>query len=260
VDDPGKNNREDPLILHCFADYGTESEILSGFGEVIRLSLDPVDTNESIPIKADAHIDREGKYWDVPFNDDITFDLGLFHPVCSRWAATTSISGDPDDHENMIPSARSIAERYCDHHIIENVPKAPLEDPTILNGRMLGLSIEYERAFETSFDVPQPPRERMLLTGSGPSQKAETSSFFFSERSKEWWAAAKNYRPGSYPKQHLAKNTIPAPYIFYLLRAWLMVYEEEQGISEGRVDYSEYDKEMETERRKNSNRQLGDFR
>jgi hypothetical protein len=100
----------------------------------------------------------------------------------------------------------------------------------------------------------------MLLTGSGPSQKAETSSFFFSERSKEWWAAAKNYRPGSYPKQHLAKNTIPAPYIFYLLRAWLMVYEEEQGISKGRVDYSEYDQEMETERRKNSNRQLGDFR
>jgi hypothetical protein len=259
VSDPGQNERKELLILHCFADYGTESEILGGFGNVIRTSIDPVNTNESAPVKADAHIDREGKDWDVPFNDDVTFDLGLFHPVCSRWAATTSISGDPDDHENMIPSARSIAERYCDHHIIENVPKAPLKNPTVLNGRMFGLPIEYKRAFETSFDVPHPPRERMLLTGEGPSEKAETSSFFFSERSKEWWATAKGVKPAPYTKQHLAKNTIPAPYIYYLLRAWIKAYEEEKGISADRVDYSDYDKRMQTERRDNANRDLDDF-
>lgn len=253
------SEHDEPLILHVFADYGTESEILGEFGEVLRMSIDPVDTNESIPIKADAHIRADGKDWDIPIKDDVTFDLGLFHPVCSRWAATTSISGDPDEHEDMIPSARSIAERYCDHYIIENVPKAPLEDPTVLNGRMFGLPIEYERGFETSFDVPQPPRERSLLTSEGPSDKAETSSFFFSERSKEWWAAAKNVSSRPYPKQHLAKNTIPAPYIYYLLRSWLMVYEEEQGISDERVDYSDYDQRMETKRRRESNRKLGDF-
>jgi len=115
---------EEPLILHCFADYGTESEVLSDFGNVIRVGIDPKDTNESTPIKADAHIKE--KKWDFPIKDDVTFDLGLFHPVCSRWAATTSISGDPDEHENMIPSARVLAENYCDHHIIENVPRAPL--------------------------------------------------------------------------------------------------------------------------------------
>jgi len=47
---------EEPLILHCFADYGTESEVLSDFGNVIRVGIDPKDTNESTPIKADAHI------------------------------------------------------------------------------------------------------------------------------------------------------------------------------------------------------------
>ncbi len=247
----------EPLILHCFADYGTESEILSDFGNVIRVGINPKDTNESTPIKADAHI--EDKEWDLPIKEDVTFDLGLFHPVCSRWAATTSISGNPDEHEDMIPSARIIAENYCDHHIIENVPRAPLNNPVVLNGRMFGMPIEYERAFETSFKVPQPPREKRFLTTDGSSDKTETSSFFFSERSKEWWAAVKNYPPRRYPKGHIAKNAIPAPFIYYLLRLWLMVYEDEQGISEGRVDYSNYDERMDTKRKSNDNRQLDEF-
>ncbi len=255
------DERDEPLILHCFADYGTESEILSGFGDVVRIGIDPKDSNASLPIKADAHIqpENEEKSWGLPIQEDVTFDLGVFHPVCSKWAATTSISGDPDEHENMIPSARAIAEEYCDHHIIENVPRAPLRDPTVLSGRMFGLPIEYERGFETSFTVPQLPRERQLFTSDGPSENAETSSFFFSERSRKWWASAKNYNPGDYPKAHLAKNTIPGPFIHYLLRAWLRVYEAEQGISTDRRDYSEYDKEMETKRREESNRNLDEF-
>ncbi|NUC73020.1 hypothetical protein HTZ84_11975 [Haloterrigena sp. SYSU A558-1] len=253
----GETTREEPLILHCFADYGTESEVLSDFGNVIRVGIDPKDTNESAPIKADAHI--EEKEWDLPIEDGTTFDLGLFHPVCSRWAATTSISGDPDEHENMIPSARILAEKYCDHYVIENVPRAPLNDPVVLNGRMFGMPIEYERAFETSFKVPQPPREKRFLTTDGSSEKAETSSFFFSERSREWWAAVKNYSPRSYPKSHIAKNAIPAPFIYYLVRVWLMVYEDEQGISEGRVDYSDYNERMDIKRKSEDNRQLDEF-
>ncbi|WP_200530868.1 hypothetical protein [Halorubrum sp. LN27] len=250
-----------PTILHCFADAGTESEILSEFGDVIRVSINPKDTNESDPIRADAHLHPENgvKDWGFPIKQDRSFDLGLFHPVCSKWASTTSISGDPDSHENMIPSARQIAKEYCDHYIIENVPKAPLRNPTKLNGRMFGLPIEYERGFETSFRVPEPPRQGSLLTNTGISDTAETSSFYFSERSKEWWAATKAYDPRPYAKQHLAKNAIPGPYIHYLIRAWLVVYEEEQGISEGRVDYSDYDAEMKTKRRDDANRNLDEF-
>ncbi|MEE6211094.1 hypothetical protein U3A55_13170 [Salarchaeum sp. III] len=251
------NDRDEPLILHCFADYGTECEVLNGFGTVVRAGIDPKDTNESIPIAADAHISDTD--WSFPIKDDVTFDLGVFHPVCSKWAATTSISGDPEDHENMIPSARKMAEEHCDHHIIENVPQAPLQDPVVLNGRMFGLPIKYERAFETSFKVPEPPRERSFLTGDGPSSTAETSSFFFSERSKEWWGATKNYSPRPYPKGHIAKNAIPAPFIYYLVRAWITAYEDEQGISEGRVDYSNYDEDMENQRREDANHQLGEF-
>jgi len=56
----GDTTSEEPLILHCFADYGTESEVLSDFGNVIRVGIDPKDTNESTPIKADAHIEDKG--------------------------------------------------------------------------------------------------------------------------------------------------------------------------------------------------------
>lgn len=248
-----------PRILHCFADYGAESEVLDVFGDVVRVGIDVRDTNQSTPVQADAHIADTDKEWDFPFSDDVTFDLGLFHPVCSRWAATTSISGEPEEHENMIPSARKLAEEYCDHYVIENVPKAPLNDPTVLDGRMFGLPIKYERAFETNFRVPQPPRYQRYWGANGDNETVETSSFYFSERSKSWWASVKGYRPEPYPKQHLAKNCIPAPYIHHVCRAWLTVYEEEQGISEERVDYSNYDQEMDTHRRQESNKQLDDF-
>jgi len=250
---------DEPTILHCFADQGTECEVLMNYGSVVRVGINPRDTNQSQPLKADAHLTDPEKDWFFPISDDVTFDLGVFHPVCSKWADTTSISGDPDQHENMIPSARKLAEDYCDHHVIENVPRAPLNDPTVLNGRMFGLPIKYERAFETSFPVPQPPRHNRFWGEDGPQETAETSSFFFSERSKKWWASAKNYSPEPYPKQHLAKNCIPAPYIHHICRAWLKVYEEEQGIDEGRVDYSNYDEEMELKRRRENNQSLEDF-
>jgi hypothetical protein len=199
---------------------------------------------------ADAHILGDDKTWDVPFKEDVTFDLGVFHPVCSKWADTTSISGEPDDHENMIPSARDVAKRYCDHYVIENVPQAPLQDPVVLNGKMFGLPIEYERAFETNFRVPQPPRHKRFWGDFGPEETAETSSFYFSERSRLWWASVKGYPAGPYPKQHIAKNCIPAPYIHHICRAWLKIYEDESGFSEGRVDYSDYDERKELERRR----------
>ena len=245
---------EEPRILHCFADHGAESHILSDYGEVVRIGIETRDTNESEPIVSDAHVLGDGKDWDVPIREDVTFDLGVFHPVCSRWAYTTSISGDPDDHVNMIPSARSIAERYCNHYIIENVTRAPLRDPTVLNGRMFGLPIKYERAFETNFRIPQPPRYKSFWGEGGAEDNAETSSFFFPERTRLWWGAVKGVPARDYPKQHLAKNVIPGAYIHHLCRAWLKAYEEDTDI-----DYSNYDKRMERQRRENANRTLSDF-
>jgi hypothetical protein len=241
------SDRDRPRILHCFADIGVESEALVTYGDVVRVGINARDTNESEPVKADAY--------QLPFNDDVTFDLGFFHPVCKRWASLTSISGDPEEHPNQIPRAREIGEQYCDHYVIENKPQAPLNDPVVLGGQMFGLPIAYERGFETTFRVPQPPRQKQL----GNQIKVETSPFFFSERSKEWWASVKGYRADRYPKEHLAKNALPAPYVHYLCRAWLKVYEEENNEGAQRPDYSDYDEKMDKRRRTAANQSIYDY-
>jgi len=189
-------------ILHCFADTGVEAEPLGAYGDVVRIGLEPRDSNDSQPIQADATA--------LPIADDITFDLGLFHPPCTRWSDMPS--ADVDGAPNLIPTAREIAERHCDHWIIENKPRAPLRDPVRLKGDMFGLPIEYERAFETSFHIEQPTIHMTLGT--------ECSTYYYADRSAEWWHSVKGVS-GDYPKQRLAKSGTPAPYIHYLARAWL---------------------------------------
>lgn len=191
-------------ILHCFADRGVEAEALSTYGEVIRVGINARDTNASIPIKADART--------LPIQDGVTFDLGVFHPPCSRWSDMTSISGDPEDHPNYIPRSRYLGEKYCDEWLIENKPGAPLRDPVKLSGKMFGIPLAYERAFETSFDVDMPPVQQPLDN--------ECSPYFYSDRSREWWASAKGYT-GPYTKTALAKNAVPAAYIHWLVRQYL---------------------------------------
>ncbi len=227
-------------ILHCFADHGVESEALAPFGRVTRVGLNPRQNDVSHVIKADASCPDE-----LPFRDN-QFDLALLHPPCTRWSRMTRISGDQSDHPDLIEEARTIGEQYADHYIVENVPEAPLNDPVVLEGRMFGLPIEFGRAFETSFSLDQPPRQRWL--------DVETSTFFYSGHSPEWWQSLKGVR-GDYPKEHVAKNCLPLCYVQHLIRAWF----EASGHEDGLTDYSNYDKRMTTKRRKEANQSLNEF-
>jgi hypothetical protein len=223
-----------PLIYHIFADRGVESEVLDDYGRVVRLGLNAVQNDASEVVRADAT--------ELPLRR--AADLAVLHPPCTRWAKMTSISGEPDDHPNLIPEAREIGKEYAADYIIENVPRAPLRDAVVLDGRMFGLPIRYERAFETSFAVEQPSRYASL------SGDAETSPYFYSDRSREWWAAAKGY-PDAYPKQHIAKNSVPAPYIRHLLRCWMV----ESRNAVGGADYASHD-ELDVEQRAAENHAL----
>lgn len=228
------------LIYHIFADRGIESEVLDGFGKVVRVGLDPIEGYGDV-VQADATA--------CPLAPGA--DLAVLQPPCRRWSQMTTIDGDPDDHPNYISEARELGARLADHHIIENVPQAPLKDATVLNGRMFGMPIDYERAFETSFRVPEPPRYRRL-------EQQATSPYLYASHSRQWWAASKGYSD-EHPKQEIAKNCIPAPYLRYLLRAWL----EARG--EGQIrNYTEhetaYQEERERkERRKTENQSLNEF-
>lgn len=191
----------DTIVYHLFADHGVEAEALSAHGRVERYTIDPRSNeyvDETVQMDLMAEMPPEGA------------DLAVLHPSCAPWADTTHLNGDREDHENQIPRAREIASSIASDYIIENKPRAPLRDPTVLNGKQFGLPIKYERAFETSFPVRTPPRERTL---SGKT----VSPYFFSDRTHEWWRATKGYI-GDYPKQHLAKNALPAAYVHFLVR------------------------------------------
>jgi hypothetical protein len=133
-------------ILHCFADRGAENPCLSRYGTVVRVGIDVEKNDYSMAIKADAV--------DLPFKDSTTFNLGVFHPPCTKWSDMPG--SDKESAENLIPLARDIAHKHCKHWIIENKPGAPLNDPTFLTGHMFNLPIEWERAFETRLRLNNP--------------------------------------------------------------------------------------------------------
>jgi len=197
-------------ILHCFADKGVESECLSDYGTVYRVGFNAEDTNESIPIKADAN--------SLPFKEPTEFDLGLFHPPCQRWTPGSQMQGTDTDHDNLIPVAREIARENCDEWIIENVPQAPLHNPIILNGGMFGLPLHYERAFETSYHVPEPPRQTQLGRPNETFAEHHANGGF--QGSKQVWKSLKGYS-GEYDSRTLKRTAIPRPYLEYLLRPLL---------------------------------------
>jgi len=234
--------QQESQILHAFADHGTESEALSSHGEVTRATLNPRENAYSDVVKMDlSDPDR------VPFEEN-QFDLAVLHPPCTAYSDMPGANKD-GDAPRLVPEAREIGQRYADHYVVENKPAAPLNDPVVLDGRMFGLPIKYERAFETSFPVEHPPRNARL------NQAAETSSFFYTERTDAWWRAAKGGIRGDYPKEHIAKNSIPLPFLHHLCRAWM----DATDASEGVADYSDYDAEMDEKRAREANQALEDF-
>jgi len=200
----GNKEIPDYSIAHLFADYGVECEVLGRLGTVSRYTIDP---NQS---EFDDDTIQMDLMEETP---DESFDLAILHPKCTDKSPMTNISGDTEDHANQIPRAREIAIEIADDYVIENKPRDDLNNPVVLNGDMFGLPIKYERAFETSFPVSSPPRERQL------GEKTVTP-YYYSDRSVAWWKTVKGYS-GDYPKQHLAKNAIPAIYMETITRSWL---------------------------------------
>jgi hypothetical protein len=82
-----------------------------------------------------------------------------------------------------------------------------------MTGYQFGLPFEYKRAFESTFSIETPVREQRLT-------EKPVTPYFYSDRTKQWWLAAKGYR-GDYPKSHVAKNALPAIYVQTLVRSWL---------------------------------------
>lgn len=184
-------------ILHGYADEGIESEVLSNYGRVIRVGLDPKDNAYTYDTVA---IDL------LEFDPTISFDLGLFHPPCYKWTQR-----DSEDAPDLISETREWANKHCEEWIIENKPDAPLHNPVILKGEMFGLPVAYERAFETSYLVEQPS----YRNSHSYRHRVENT------RPKAYWGAVKGYSHEGFDGQMLATNCVPRPYLEWLLQPLL---------------------------------------
>ena len=58
------------------------------------------------------------------------------------------------DYPDLIAQTRERLVATGKPYVIENVPRAPLINPIILNGAMFGLRVRRKRLFECSFDIP----------------------------------------------------------------------------------------------------------
>jgi hypothetical protein len=78
-------------------------------------------------------------------------------PPCQRY--TTLAKGcnhNTEDHPDLIPATRELLQETGVPWVLENVPSAPLVDPTTLCGEMFGLGVIRHRKFETNWALPQP--------------------------------------------------------------------------------------------------------
>jgi len=58
------------------------------------------------------------------------------------------------DYPDLLEPTRKLLIKTGKPYIIENVPGAPLINPTILNGAFFGKNLRRTRLFETSFNLP----------------------------------------------------------------------------------------------------------
>lgn len=73
-------------------------------------------------------------------------------PPCQGYSKVKGLARKK--YPKLIEPTRKLLLRLNQPYVIENVPGAPLRNPTLLCGLMFGLDLYRHRLFETSFEVP----------------------------------------------------------------------------------------------------------
>ena len=90
--------------------------------------------------------------------DSNSLEVEAIHasPPCQRYSTMTKRWGREEEHPDLVLLVRDLLVEAGLPYIIENVPGAPLIEPTLLCGSMFNLKVRRHRMFETNFAVPQP--------------------------------------------------------------------------------------------------------
>ena len=187
------------LIYHIFADTGIESEILSNYGKVIRIGLNPTKNSYDDAIKADAN--------NIPLQKEA--DLVFLQPECKKWSLLGNGNG-----KNQIELARELGKDLGKDYIIENVPRNDeIRQDISLYGSQFNLPLVYQRVFECSFNIDSTP--------SYDKPEVTYSVRESHRKSKEWWQKVKGYNTKRDRKDIVVKEGIPAHYVKFLVEKWL---------------------------------------
>jgi DNA (cytosine-5)-methyltransferase 1 len=96
------------------------------------------------------------------------FDAFAASPPCQAYSKSKALA-TPGKYEKLIEPTRDALIATGRPFVIENVPGAPLKNPTLLCGMMFGLPLYRHRLFEHNFPVP-------FLMDYGHGLKQDTAS------------------------------------------------------------------------------------
>jgi len=139
-------NRRHPLLLDTFCGAGgcTKGYQRAGF-YVVGVDIEPQPNycgDEFYQADALEFIQAYGH----------EFDVVHASPPCQVYGKTKHLAND--GHPDLISLTREALKATGKPYIIENVPGAPLINPTLLNGAIFGMMVHRPRLFETSFLLP----------------------------------------------------------------------------------------------------------
>lgn len=91
----------------------------------------------------------------IRFIDD--YDVIHASPPCQNYCwSTAKHRAQGKIYPDLVESVRKLLIESGKPYVIENVPTAPLRNPTYLEGTMFGLNVIRRRCFETNWWLPQP--------------------------------------------------------------------------------------------------------
>ncbi len=113
--------------------------------------------------------------------DALTYPLDGFaalhgSPPCQRFTAYRRKGhGVGESYPDLIEPVRRRFQATGLPYVIENVPSAPLVDPTLLCGSSFGLNVRRHRLFETNFPILAPPCDHGWQTPRFPPATNRTT-------------------------------------------------------------------------------------
>ena len=132
------------LDLFCGAGGAAYGYMLAGF------HVTGVDINPQPRYRGDRFIQADALEYCAEHGHE--FDAIHASPPCQGYSKTRNLHKNA--HPMLIEETRNALRAAGKPYIIENVPGAPLLNPTVLVGSMFGLRTMRKRLFETSFELP----------------------------------------------------------------------------------------------------------